>query len=56
MEEKNKGIIETLKAAKTEKEVVELAKEIETYNQASLKTVRKFARIARRKRASFKKK
>ena len=56
MEEKNKGIIETLKAAKTEKEVVKLTNKIDKFDQVSLKTVRKFARISRRKRASFKKK
>ena len=51
-----KGIIETLKAAKTEKEVVELTKKISEFDQVSAKTVRKFSKIQRRKRAQFRKK
>jgi len=50
---KKLGIIETLKAAKTEKEVVSLTKKISKFNQVSDKTVRKFSRISRRKRAKF---
>ena len=54
--EKKKGIIETLKAAKTESEVVKLTKKISEFDQVSEKTVRKFTRISRRKRAKFRKK
>jgi len=50
-----KGIIETLKAATSEKEVVELTKKISKFDQVSDKTVRKFTRISRRKRAKFRK-
>ena len=56
MKKKKLGIIETLKAAKTEKEVDELTKKISEFDQVSDKTVRKFAKLSRRKRASFKKK
>jgi len=56
MKKKKLGIIETLKAAKTEKEVVELTKKIGKFDQVSDKTVRKFAKLSRRKRASFRKK
>ena len=50
---KKLGIIETLKAAKTEKEVVSLTKKISEFDQVSDKTVRKFSKISRRKRAKF---
>ncbi len=53
---KQVGIIETLKAAKTVKQVNELAKKLETYDQVSAKTVRKFTKISRRKKAQLKKK
>ena len=53
---KKVGIIESLKAAKTEKEVVELTKKLTTYDQASDKTVRKFSKIQRKKRAQLRKK
>ena len=53
MKKKQVGIIETLKAAKTEKEVVELTKKISEFEQVSDKTARKFSRISRRKRAKF---
>ena len=56
MTENTKGIIETLKAAKTEKEVVELTKKISEFDQVSDKTVRKFSKIQRRKRAQLRKK
>ena len=48
-----KGIIETLKAATSEAEVVKLTKKISKFDQVSDKTIRKFTRIARRKRAKF---
>ena len=50
---KKVGIIESLKQAKTEKEVVSLTKKISKFNQVSDKTVRKFSKISRRKRAKF---
>ena len=50
-----KGIIETLRAATSEEEVDELTKKVETYDQVSVKTMRKFARIQRGMRAKFKK-
>ena len=53
---KKKGIIETLKAATSEAEVVELTKKIVGFDQVSEKTLRKFSRIQRRKRAKFRKK
>ena len=53
---KKLGIIETLKAAKTVKQVNELAKKLETYDQVSAKTVRKFTKISKKKRAEIKKK
>ena len=53
---KQVGIIESLKAAKTEKEVVELTKKISEFDQVSDKTVRKFSKIQRRKRAQLRKK
>ena len=56
MSKKKLGIIETLKAAETEKEVVKLTKKISEFDQVSDKTVRKFTRISRRKRAKFRKK
>jgi len=56
MSKKKLGIIETLKAAETEKEVVKLTKKIAKFEQVSEKTVRKFAKISRRKRAKFRKK
>ena len=56
MKKKKEGIIETLKAAKTEKEVVELTKKISEFDQVSDKTVRKFSKIQRKKRAQLRKK
>ncbi len=56
MKKKQVGIIESLKAAKTEKEVVELTKKISEFDQVSDKTVRKFSKIQRRKRAQLRKK
>ena len=53
---KQVGIIEALKAAKTEKEVVELTKKISEFDQVSDKTVRKFSKIQRKKRAQLRKK
>ena len=53
---KKVGIIESLKAAKTEKEVAELTKKISEFDQVSDKTVRKFSKIQRRKRAQLRKK
>ena len=53
---KKLGIIETLKAATTVKQVNELAKKLETYDQVSAKTVRKFTRVSKKKRAEIKKK
>ena len=53
---KQVGIIETLKAAKTVKQVNELAKKLETYDQVSAKTVRKFTKISKKKIAQIKKK
>ena len=53
---KQVGIIESLKAAKTEKEVAELTKKISEFDQVSDKTVRKFSKIQRRKRAQLRKK
>jgi hypothetical protein len=55
MREDPKGIIETLKAATAEEEVAVLCKMLEGYKYASPKTVRKFAKIMRRKRAQFRK-
>ena len=52
---KKKGIIETLKAATSEAEVVELTKKIAGFDQVSEKTIRKFTRISRRMRAKFRK-
>ena len=56
MKKKQVGIIETLKAAKTEKEVVELTKKISEFDRVSDKTVRKFSKIQRKKRAQLRKK
>ena len=58
---KKVGIIESLKAAKTEKEVAELTKEIGKWSSEQVpgpsdKTVRKFSKIQRRKRAQLRKK
>ena len=53
---KKLGIIESLKQADTVKKVNELAKKLETYDQASAKTVRKFTKISRKKIAQIKKK
>ena len=50
---KKVGIIETLKAATTVKQVNELAKKFETYDQVSAKTVRKFTKISKKKRAEI---
>ena len=52
---KKKGIIETLKVATSEGEVVELTKKIAGFDQVSEKTIRKFTRISRRMRAKFRK-
>ena len=51
MEEK--GIIETLKAAVSVEEVQALTEKIQQFNWASDKTLRKFQKIARRKRSQF---
>ena len=56
MKKKQVGIIESLKQAETVKKVNELAKKLETYDQVSAKTVRKFTKISRRKKAQLKKK
>jgi len=56
MKKKQVGIIESLKAAKTEKEVVELTKKISEFDQVSDKTIRKFSKIQRKKRAQLRKK
>ena len=53
---KKLGIIETLKAATTVKQVNELAKKLETYDQVSAKTVRKFTKVSKKKIAQIKKK
>ena len=53
---KKLGIIEKLKAAKTEKEVAELTKKISEFDQVSDKTVRKFSKIQRKKRSQLRKK
>ena len=53
---KKLGIIETVKTAKTENELVNLATKLEGYEYASLKTIRKFLRIVQRRRVQFKKK
>ena len=53
---KKLGIIEKLKAAKTEKEVAELTKKISEFDQVSDKTIRKFSKIQRKKRAQLRKK
>ena len=54
---KKVGIIESLKQAKTEKEVVSLTKKISKWSEQvpgpSDKTLRKFTKISRRKRAKF---
>ena len=55
-EKKKLGIIEALKAAKTEKEVAELTKKINEFDQVSDKTIRKFSKIQRGLRAQFRKK
>ena len=56
MKKKKVGIIESLKAAKTEKEVAELTKKISEFDQVSDKTLRKFSKIQRKKRAQLRKK
>ena len=56
MKKKKVGIIETLKAATTVKQVNELAKKLETYDQVSAKTVRKFTKVSKKKIAQIKKK
>ena len=56
MREDPKGIIETLKAATVEEEVAVLSKTLEGYAYASPKTIRKFWKIMRKKRAQFRKK
>ena len=53
---KKLGIIETLKAATSVKQVNELAKKLETYDQVSAKTVRKFTKVSKKKIAQIKKK
>ena len=55
---KKLGIIESLKQAKTEKEVVSLTKKISKWSSEQVpgpsdKTLRKFTKISRRKRAKF---
>ena len=55
MKKKQVGIIESLKQAETVKKVNELAKKLETYDQVSAKTVRKFTKISRKKIAQIKK-
>ena len=49
MEEKKKGIIETLKAAAS-KDVPKLAKKLEGYIYASNKTIRRFNKLAKAKK------
>jgi len=49
MEEKKKGIIETLKAAATE-DVPKLAKKLQGYMYASNKTIRRFNKLAKAKK------
>ena len=56
MKKKQVGIIESLKQAETVKKVNELAKKLETYDQVSAKTVRKFTKISKKKIAQIKKK
>ena len=56
MKKKQVGIIESLKQAETVKKVNELAKKLETYDQVSAKTVRKFTKVSRKKIAQIKKK
>ena len=53
---KKLGFIESLKQADTVKKVNELAKKLETYDQVSAKTVRKFTKISKKKIAQIKKK
>ena len=53
---KTKGIIEALRAANSEEEVESLTEMIKEYEQVSEKTMRKFAKISRSKRAKFRKK
>ena len=49
MEEKKKGIIETLKAA-APKDVPKLANKLEGYKYASNKTIRRFNKLAKAKK------
>ena len=56
MKKKQVGIIESLKQAETVKKVNELAKKLDTYDQVSAKTVRKFTKVSRKKIAQIKKK
>ena len=53
---KKLGIIERLKQAKTIVEVTKLTKEAEDYEHIDPKTLRKFAKISKKKRAEIKKK
>tara|TARA_R110002020_G_scaffold137244_1_gene306134 strand:- start:436 stop:606 length:171 start_codon:yes stop_codon:yes gene_type:complete len=53
---KQVGIIEAVKTAKTENELMNLATKLEGYEYASPKTIRKFLKIVKRKKAQFKKK
>ena len=53
---KTKGIIEALRAATSQEEVATLTEMIKEYEQVSEKTMRKFAKISRSKRAKFRKK
>jgi hypothetical protein len=53
---KKLGIIERLKQAKTIVEVTKLTKEAEDYENIDPKTLRKFAKISKKKRAEIKKK
>jgi len=55
-EKKKLGIIETVKTAKTENELMNLATKLEGYKYASTKTIRKFLKIVKRKRVQLKKK
>mgnify|MGYP001248898452 CR=1 FL=1 len=52
---KKKGIIETLRAATSEKEIAKLTKRLGGYDYASPKTLRKFIKISRAKRAKLRK-
>ena len=49
-----KGIIEALRAATSQEEVATLTEMIKEYEQVSEKTMRKFVKISRSKRAKLK--